>query len=100
MTLQYILPPQLDQLTLALPSQDYYLKASSEGDLQAYHKYMVSIAVLLGANATTAEKELQDVVKFEMQLANVQFFICLLLIIWDDIFRRYLNIRLIFTNPP
>lgn len=64
-------PRQLDQLVLALPSQDYYLKASSEGDLQAYHKYMVSIAVLLGANATTAEKELQDVVKFEMQLANV-----------------------------
>lgn len=31
---------------------------------------MVSIAVLLGANPTTAEKELQDVVKFEMQLAN------------------------------
>lgn len=57
---------------MALPSQDYYLKASSEGDLQAYHKYMVSIAVLLGANATTAEKELQDVVKFEMQLANVR----------------------------
>lgn len=61
---------QLDQLVLALPSQDYYLKSSSEADLQAYHKYMVSVAVLLGANATTAEKELQDVVKFEMQLAN------------------------------
>lgn len=61
---------QLDQLILALPSQDYYLKASSEGDLQAYHKYMVSIAVILGANATTAERELQEVVKFEMQLAN------------------------------
>lgn len=62
---------QLDQLVLALPSQDYYLKSSSEADLQAYHKYMVSIAVLLGANATTAERELQEVVKFEMQLANV-----------------------------
>lgn len=67
-------PFQLDQLVLALPSQDYYLKASSEGDLQAYHKYMVSIAVLLGANASTAEQELQDVVKFEMQLANVRRF--------------------------
>lgn len=62
---------QLDQLVLALPSQDYYLKSSSEADLQAYHKYMVSIAVLLGANSTTAERELQEVVKFEMQLANV-----------------------------
>lgn len=46
------------------------MKSSSEGDLQAYHKYMVRVAVLLGANATTAEKELQDVVKFEMKLAN------------------------------
>lgn len=56
---------------LALPSRDYYLKASSEGDLKAYHRYMTQTAVLLGANAENAFKELDHVVKFEMKLANV-----------------------------
>lgn len=61
----------MDQLVLALPSRDYYLKASSEGDLKAYHRYMTQTAVLLGANVENAFKELDHVVKFEMKLANV-----------------------------
>ncbi|EFA09825.2 neprilysin-1 [Tribolium castaneum] len=61
---------QMDQMQLALPSRDYYLKASSEGDMTAYHKYMTNIAVLLGANKTTAKEELQEVVDFERRLAN------------------------------
>lgn len=65
---------QLDQLVLALPSRDYYLKSSSEGDLKAYHRYMTQTAILLGANKETASRELEDVVKFEMKLANVCFF--------------------------
>lgn len=62
---------QIDQLILALPSRDYYLKASSEGDLKAYHRYMTQTAILLGANTENASKELELVVKFEMKLANV-----------------------------
>lgn len=58
-------------MQLALPSRDYYLKPSSEGDLKAYHRYMAQVAVLLGANATTAEDELEEVVQFEKRLANV-----------------------------
>lgn len=58
-------------MTLALPSRDYYLKPSSKGDLVAYHKYMTNIAILLGANATSAGEELQQVLDFERQLANV-----------------------------
>lgn len=61
---------QLDQLTLALPSRDYYLKASSKGDMDAYHKYMTQVAILLGANPETAAKELLDVIEFEKKLAN------------------------------
>ncbi|CAG9759483.1 unnamed protein product [Ceutorhynchus assimilis] len=61
---------QIDQMALALPSRDYYLKSSSEGDRQAYHKYMTNIAVLLGANKTTASEELQSVIDFERRLAN------------------------------
>lgn len=61
---------QIDQLQLALPSRDYYLKASSENDLKAYHKYMTKVAILLGANPETAAKELDDVVQFEIRLVN------------------------------
>lgn len=66
---------QLDQMQLGLPSRDYYLKQSSEGDLEAYHKYMTNVAVLLGANKSTAKEELKLVVEFERQLANVSFLI-------------------------
>ncbi|XP_055597323.1 neprilysin-1-like isoform X2 [Uranotaenia lowii] len=61
---------QIDQLVLALPSRDYYLKKSSAGDLKAYHHYMTQIAILLGADQKTATKELLDVVNFEVRLAN------------------------------
>lgn len=61
----------MDQMQLALPSRDYYLKKSSEGDMNAYHKYMTNIAVLLGANKTTAGDELKQLVEFERKLANV-----------------------------
>ncbi|XP_054287381.1 neprilysin-1-like [Macrosteles quadrilineatus] len=62
---------QLDQMTLALPSRDYYLKQSSEADyLGAYHRYMTEVAVLLGADPTTAAVELQQVIQFEKRLAN------------------------------
>lgn len=62
---------QLDQMQLALPSRDYYLKASSEGEMEAYHQYMTNVAVLLGANKTTASEELRHVVELEKMLANV-----------------------------
>ncbi|XP_061393727.1 neprilysin-1 [Musca vetustissima] len=61
---------QIDQFPLALPSRDYYLKASSENDLKAYHKYMTQTAILMGANATTAKEELNDVLQLEVQLVN------------------------------
>jgi membrane metallo-endopeptidase-like protein 1 len=58
-------------MQLALPSRDYYLKADSEGDMRAYHRYMTEVAKLLGANATEAAEELQEVIRFEKELANV-----------------------------
>lgn len=63
---------QLDQLVLALPSRDYYLKASSEGDLEAYHKYMTASAILLGASSETVAEEMSAVVKLEQRLASVR----------------------------
>lgn len=59
-------------MSLTLPSRDYYLKANSQGDMEAYHRLMTRIALLLGANSTTASDELQKVVDFEKKLANVR----------------------------
>lgn len=61
---------QIDQLSLALPSRDYYLKSSSENALKAYHKYMTKTAMLLGAKPEIVEHELDQVLQFEIQLAN------------------------------
>jgi membrane metallo-endopeptidase-like protein 1 len=58
-------------MQLALPSRDYYLKADSEGDLKAYHRYMTEVAKLLGADVSQAAEELQEVIRFEKELANV-----------------------------
>lgn len=63
---------QLDQIQLALPSRDYYLKESSEAQLNAYHRYMTNVAVLLGANPETAAEEFNHVINLEKQLANVR----------------------------
>ncbi|XP_050420480.1 neprilysin-1-like isoform X2 [Adelges cooleyi] len=62
---------QLDQMQLGLPSKDYFLKDSSAEALQAYHKYMTEVAVLLGANKSTAPLELLKIIEFEIELANV-----------------------------
>lgn len=69
--LQLALIFQLDQMQLALPSRDYYLKMGNNVELKAYHRYMTQIAILLGADDKTAEAELEEVIKFEVQLANV-----------------------------
>lgn len=55
---------------MALPSRDYYLKQSSEGDLKAYHHYMTQIAILLGGDPAIASRELLEVINFEVRLAN------------------------------
>lgn len=75
-------------MQLALPSRDYYLKSSSEGDMEAYHRYMTNVAVLLGADKATASDDLKKVVEFERKLANVSNF--------TSIFMN-LKIKLFFT---
>lgn len=60
-------------MSLALPSREYYLKPSSKADLAAYHKYMTQIAIIIGAQPDLAEEEMQEVLDFEILLANVRF---------------------------
>lgn len=58
-------------MQLGLPSRDYFLKDSSAEALQAYHKYMSEVAVLLGANKSTAPFELLKIIEFEIEIANI-----------------------------
>lgn len=43
----------------------------SSNELSAYHRYMIRIAILLGADKETAATEMQEVINFEVSLANV-----------------------------
>lgn len=61
-------------MQLGLPSRDYFLKDSSAEALEAYHRYMTEIAILLGANKSTAPFELLKIIDFEIQIANVSNF--------------------------
>lgn len=63
----------VDQLILALPSREYYLKSNSNTDLEAYLNYMTKIALILGADPATASDDMQEVLEFETQLANVSY---------------------------
>jgi len=61
---------QLDQATLGL-SREYLSKGFDDKIVQAYYRYMVDIAVILGANRERARTELKESLEFEIQLANV-----------------------------
>lgn len=39
--------------------------------MDAYYKYLVDIAVILGATRDRAAKEIRESIEFEMKLANV-----------------------------
>lgn len=58
-------------MQLALPSRDYYQKENSEAELEAYHRYMTNMAILLGADPKTAVEEFKRVISLEKELANV-----------------------------
>jgi hypothetical protein len=61
---------QVDQPTLGM-ERKYFQKGFNDSDVQAYHKYQIDMAILLGANREMAEKDLKEALEFEMQLSNV-----------------------------
>ena len=54
-----------------MPSREYFLKDRDSDYVQAYLKYMVNVAVLLGATREFATSEMNAVLEFEIQMANV-----------------------------
>lgn len=62
----------LDQGGLNLPTRDSYLnKTGNQKVLNAYLDYMTRICVLLGANKQEARGQMEKVIKFETELANI-----------------------------
>ena len=66
---------QLDQPSLGMPSREYYLKEEERSYKDAYLKYMVNVACLLGANETLARLDMAEVLAFEVELAKVPRFL-------------------------
>ena len=60
----------LDQPGLGM-SREYLMKGLEDANIQAYLTYMKEISVLIGANSVIVEKEMLEVLKFEIQIANI-----------------------------
>ena len=65
---KYIL--QIDQVPLSLDRENL-VKGLSDKIVDAYYRYMVDTAVILGADKTRAEGELKESLEFEIKLAKV-----------------------------
>lgn len=61
----------VDQPFLGMPGQKYYLVPRNDTILMAYQTLMLSIAKALGADPSTVQADVEAVVDFEIQLANI-----------------------------
>ncbi|GAB6022947.1 Neprilysin-4 [Chamberlinius hualienensis] len=61
---------QLDQPELGLPGRDYYIQEDTKV-VDAYYKFMLETALLLGADPETAGEDTTEILKFERELANL-----------------------------
>jgi len=59
-----------DQPSLGL-SREYLIKGLEEKEVKAYFRYMVETAIYLGADKETAVKQMKDVLRFELKLAEM-----------------------------
>jgi len=54
-----------------MPNRDYFLQERDNMMLKIYEQYVVNVAVAMGASRGRAEKEVAQMVDFEILLANV-----------------------------
>ena len=47
------------------------MKGLEDKDVQAYFDYMKDVALLLGAEKSSVDTEMLEVIKFEIQIANI-----------------------------
>ncbi|XP_033642229.1 neprilysin-1-like isoform X1 [Asterias rubens] len=65
----YIL--NLDQPSLGMGDREYYVEGKYEKERDAYVQYMVDIAVELGADEVAATADMEEIMQFEILLANM-----------------------------
>ena len=68
---------QLDQAWFGMPDRSYYLDDQYTVKLQAYKTLMMKVAIYLGGEQEQAIKDVQDIIDFEIELANVSFVVLL-----------------------
>ena len=61
-------------------NRKYMAEGVSNKVVKAYLSYMVDVAVILGAEKSRAEKELSEVLSFEIEMAKVSFLSYILII--------------------
>lgn len=61
---------QLDQASLGL-SRDFILQGRDSKFVKGYFQYMIDVAVELGSQKVTAERELRESLDFEIELAKI-----------------------------
>lgn len=62
---------QLDQAELGMPSREYYMKGHEDVGVQVYEQFAINVAILFGANESNAEREIREMIDFEIELANL-----------------------------
>lgn len=67
----------MDQPSLGMPSRDYYMSSRNDSFIMAYQTFATDVAILLGADATVAAEEMEEMVDFEIKLANVSYRDCM-----------------------
>ena len=60
----------LDQPGLGM-SREYLMKGVEDPDIQAYLTYMTEISILIGADPDRAAKDMLEILKFEIDIANI-----------------------------
>ncbi|XP_071805807.1 neprilysin-1-like [Asterias amurensis] len=61
----------IDQPWLSLGDPEYYLDANKTKEKEAFMKYMIDIAVALGADSAAASEQMQEVMDFETAIASM-----------------------------
>jgi len=51
--------------------RDYYLKGRDDNLLQVYRRYAMKVVTSFGADESQAERDIEDIIDFEIDLANV-----------------------------
>ncbi|RUS79079.1 hypothetical protein EGW08_013165 [Elysia chlorotica] len=76
---------QIDQIALGMPSREYYLMDEHSYHLEAYRNLIVLVVRLLGVDEPRVQRDVDEILAFEKQLANFNMLSYLREFIMDDI---------------